>query len=188
MGTATDSPTAALNQPSASTVPLVFRIPRRLESPNTWNGRHWRVKHRISQEWEKQIGVCVADDFVAAHGGIDFPSALAAMVGPKKWVGYTAPKMRVTVERHVPSGRNFIRDDDNLRFAVKPLLDALKRQGYIRNDSRKWLDHPTPTQHVSEDGKDWTVITIQPAGLTPQQVEDGEAVQIVTTAIGKCGR
>jgi hypothetical protein len=62
----------------------------------------------------------------------------------------------------VPSARNFIRDDDNLRFAVKPLLDALKRQGYIKNDSRKWLEHPTPTQSVSPDGKDWTIVTIEP--------------------------
>ena len=123
---------------------LEFRIPRRLESPNTWNGRHWRVKHRISQAWELEVW----RSFHAAFAKLPLPT------GDRK--------MRVEVERHVPSARNFIRDDDNLRFAVKPLLDALKRQGYIKNDSRKWLEHPTPTQHLSEDGKDYTVIRIEP--------------------------
>ena len=155
---------------------LELRIQRRLDSPNTWNGRHWRVKHRLSQEWEKEIGGAMCDRLVARANRdgsgtmpirparLDFPTALMCMVGPRKALGYDAPKQRVEIERHVPSARNFIRDDDNLRFAVKPLLDALKRQGYIKNDSRKWLEHPTPTQHVSADGKDYTVIRISPAG------------------------
>ena len=125
---------------------LELKIPRRLESPNTWNGRHWRVKHRLTTQWELEIMVqrmpLVTKPYPNLHG---------------------ENKMRVSVERHVPHWRNFIRDDDNLRFAVKPLLDALKRQGYIKNDSRKWLDHPTPTQHVSADGKDYTVVIIEPA-------------------------
>lgn len=156
---------------------LELRIPRRLESPNTWQGRHWRVKHRISQEWENAIGGAVMDKIVAEakRRGVkdakpDFPTALMCMLGPRgiakacpsdAWL-MAATRRRVHVERHVPSMRNFIRDDDNLRFAVKPLLDALKRQGYIKNDSRKWLEHPTPTQHVSEDGKDWTIVRIEP--------------------------
>jgi hypothetical protein len=128
--------------------PLVLRIPRRLESPNMWNGRHWRVKSRITLAWEYDIAY--ADGLVAARG---------------LYVCRQAPRyrQRVSVERHVPSRRNFIRDDDNLRFSVKPLLDALKRQALIEDDSRKWLEHPTPTQHVSADGNDWTIITIEPA-------------------------
>lgn len=147
---------------------LTLKIPRRLESPNTWNGRHWRVKHRISQEWESSLGGAMLDNVLAAaraegmkNPKPDFPTALMCVVGPRKALGVEPGKRRVEIARHVPSARNFIRDDDNLRFAVKPLLDALKRQGYIKNDSRKWLEHPTPTQHVSTDGKDWTVITIQ---------------------------
>src|SRR5688500_12293383 len=142
--------------------PLVLKIPRRLESPNTWNGRHWRVKHRISQEWEQAISTAMLDNLEAKHGRVGLRTVLLVMKGPKA-VGEVQQRNRVTVERHVPSARNFIRDDDNLRFAVKPLLDALKRQGYIKNDSRKWLDHPTPTQHVSTDGKDYTIVTIEPS-------------------------
>ena len=146
---------------------LEVRIPRRLESPNTWNGRHWRYKHRISQEWESAIGGAFYEQIAGAPR--DFVTALGCMVGPRKWEGIIVGRQRVEVERHVPSVRNFIRDDDNLRFAVKPLLDALKRQGYIKNDSRKWLDHPTPTQHVSANGKDYTVIRISPVELAMRQ-------------------
>ena len=137
---------------------LEFRIPRRLESPNTWNGRHWRVKHRISQEWEKEIWTSLAQR-TEARSVFEVLVCMNAMPELKR---NALQKMRVEVERHVPSARNFIRDDDNLRFSVKPLLDALKRQGYIKNDSRKWLEHPMPTQHVSEDGKDYTVVRIEP--------------------------
>lgn len=154
--------------------PLVLKMPRRLESPNSWQGRHWRVKHRLSQEWEKAIGGAMVDHILtkARRAGNhnpkpDFPLALLCMMGPRGAAKVTKNvltprRYRVLVERAVPSTRNFIRDDDNLRFAVKPLLDALKRQGYIYNDSRKWLDHPTPTQRVSEDGKDYTIVTIEP--------------------------
>jgi hypothetical protein len=139
---------------------LTLRIPRRLESPNTWNGRHWRVKHRISQEWEKEVWSAYALSVKART----VPDVLVCMnaVPALKRRPESIGRMRVLVERRVASARNFIRDDDNLRFAVKPLLDALKRQGYIRNDSRTWLEHPTPTQSVSPDGKDWTIVTLEP--------------------------
>jgi hypothetical protein len=114
-----------------------LRIARELVSPNIWNGRHWRVKHRISQEWERDLWATL-------------PRAAFLLAGRK----------RVSVTREVPSGRNFIRDDDNLRFSVKPLLDALKRRGLITNDSRKWIDLPTPVQKISADGGYWTEIQI----------------------------
>lgn len=144
---------------------LTLRIPRELVSPNRWNGRHWRVKHRISQEWEKAIGDAVIDVFLrkAPIGRLGLVNAIGAMAGPKTWIGYEAGRMRVAITRETPSGRNFIRDDDNLRFSVKPLVDALKRQGYIRNDSRKWIDLPTPEQRVSSDGKYWTEVALSPA-------------------------
>lgn len=151
---------------------LVLRIPRRLESPNMWQGRHWRVKHRISQEWENAIGTALIDATLAkvrrtAPGyRLSLTDALTVSLGPRGCAKVAkqplaAFRSRVMVERQVPSGRHFIRDDDNLRFAVKPLLDALKRQGYIYDDSRKWLEHETPTQTVSPDGKDWTIVTLE---------------------------
>lgn len=147
----TRTPLAATGSSAASSqlarrtqsVALVLRIPRRLDSPNTWHGAHWRVKHTISQAWEHEIWLA------AAQQGKRAPKAPG--------------RMRVTVTRYVKSARNLIRDDDNLAFAVKPLNDALKRLGYLRDDSRTWLEQPTPTQHVSDDGTDYTVIIIEPA-------------------------
>jgi Holliday junction resolvase RusA-like endonuclease len=124
---------------------LVLRVPRRLESPNASRGGHWRVRHRISMEWERDLGW----------------ARVTTKQAPENCLA--TGKMRVTVERHVPSGRNFIRDDDNLMFATKPVRDALKRLGYIKGDSRVWLEHPLPTQHVSEDGRDWTIVRIEKA-------------------------
>lgn len=131
---------------------MTLCIPRRLESPNASRGAHWRVRHRISQEWEQEIAFAAM-----ALRGKSRTSLLLLGMGP------VLDRMRVTVERHVPTRRNFIKDDDNLVYSTKPLRDALKRLGYIRDDSRKWLDQPMPTQHVSQDGKDYTVITIEPA-------------------------
>jgi Holliday junction resolvase RusA-like endonuclease len=121
---------------------LELRIPRRLESPNQSRGGHWRVRHRITRAWEEEIALA------------------AKLAGSWPPDGHTS-RRRVTIERHVPSRRNFVRDADNLRFSVKPVLDSLTRLGFIRNDSRVWLDHPEPTQHVSADGSDYTVIRIE---------------------------
>jgi Holliday junction resolvase RusA-like endonuclease len=134
---------------------LTLRIPRELKSPNTWNGRHWRYKHRETQEWEQFIWVTLAKQ--ARSSSVLAVLTVMNALPPKR---VCSEKRKVTVTRLVPSARNFIRDDDNLRFSVKPLLDALKRLGLIRDDNRKWIDLPMPVQAVSES-KNWvTVIEI----------------------------
>lgn len=139
---------------------MTLKIPRRLESPNTWQGRHWSVKHRISQEWEQEVWAQVARQTKARSvvAVLGVMNAIPALKRRPESIG----RMRVEVTRQVSKARHFIRDDDNLRFSVKPLMDSLKRLGYIRDDSRKWLEHPTPTQSVSPDGKDYTIVTIEP--------------------------
>jgi len=113
------------------------------------------VKHRISQEWDCYFdGACPTE-----KGKRNIFALLVASnsVRPKR---EQTQRVRVAVAREVPSGRNFIRDDDNLRFCVKPLLDALKRLGFIRNDSRKWIELPTPEQRISTDGHYWTEVIL----------------------------
>jgi hypothetical protein len=140
---------------------LTLRMPKELVSPNRWNGRHWRVKHRLSQDWEQALGGGLLDAWAAqTEAKPNLYVATVAMMGPRWAVGYVAPRMRVAVTRACPSRRRFIRDDDNLRFCVKPLLDALRRQGYIRDDSRTWIDLPTPEQIVSADGGWWTIVRL----------------------------
>lgn len=135
-------------------MPLTLKIPRRLDSPNVWQGRHWRFKHRLTQQWESAVWIQAA---MATGQRVTLQDVVSQHLG-----GSERRKVRVTIERQVPSRRNFIRDDDNLRFASKPVLDALKRRGYLYDDSRQWLEHPTPTQSVSPDGKDYTIVTIEP--------------------------
>lgn len=138
--------------------PLTITVPRELKSPNRWNGRHWRYKHRETQEWEQAVWVWIAK----AAGAKTLQQVLVSMnaIGPKR---VCDEKRVVTVTRLVPSSRNFIRDDDNLRFATKPLNDALKRLGLIRDDNRKWLEQPMPLQEVSKTGGWATVIQIASA-------------------------
>lgn len=130
-------------------------VPRELKSPNTWQGRHWRFKHHDSQDWEWHIWTAIAR---ALHVK-DLTGALLVQnaIPPKR---RCEARRRVTVTRFVPSPRNFIQDDDNLRFSTKPLNDALKRLGLIRDDNRKWLDQPTPEQAVT-DGDYSTRIQIE---------------------------
>lgn len=134
---------------------MELTVARELKSPNRWNGRHWRYKHRESQEWEKAVSYTL----MAQKGCKGILGALHVL-GAFPWQSCEV-KQTVTVTRLVPSARNFIRDDDNLRFAVKPVFDALKRLRLIKDDSRKWLSHATPTQEVSTDGKYYTRIVIE---------------------------
>jgi Holliday junction resolvase RusA-like endonuclease len=123
---------------------LELLVPRELKSPNRWQGRHWRYKYRETQEWEKCIGYTA----MAAMRVKGLQGALLVL-GAFPWQTCQT-RRRVTVTRYAPSRRRFIRDDDNLRFAVKPVLDALKRLKLIRDDHRKWLDLPVPIQEVDE--------------------------------------
>lgn len=139
---------------------FVFRIARELKSPNSWNGAHWTVKHRESQEWERLLTIAVFTGGQAQRFS-DCAVFLLALKSQREAMTAEPQRLRVTIERHAPSERHFIRDDDNLAFTSKPVCDALKRLGYIHNDSQKWLDHPIPTQHVSADGQWWTIIRVE---------------------------
>lgn len=132
-------------------------VERELKSPNRWQGRHWRYKHRESQDWQ----MAIAFEMLTQEAQRSVWALLYASndMKPRR---VCVERRRVTVARLVPSRRNFIRDDDNLRFATKPLNDALKRLGLIHDDSRKWLEQVIPTQEVSTDGKYYTRITIEP--------------------------
>lgn len=123
---------------------LVLRIPRELRSPNAWLWKHWRVKQRERETWEREIAVALLTERAKRNV---FALLLAMNAVPAAQRTCTV-KRRVAVTRVVPSTRRFIRDDDNLRFSVKPVLDSLKRLGLIKDDSRVWLEQPMPTQVV----------------------------------------
>lgn len=144
---------------------IEFRIQRKLRSPNEILGRHWREKGRERKTWQVTcetalviaVGVTVAQELLAPG---------AALYGCRG--GVVKAKRRVTVTRLVPRRSAFIRDDDNLRFAVKPILDALKQLGLIYDDAREWCELALPTQDIAPDRGWWTHILVEPV-LEEQQ-------------------
>lgn len=133
---------------------LLFRVARRLDSPNTWRF-HWSVGHKLMKWW-----VHAFETAIATGGG--HASLAAARMADAERPRPTC-RMRVVVTRQVPSRRNFIRDADDLRYTTKPINDALKHVRLIFDDSERWLEQPTPRQEVSPDGRDWTLVHVAPA-------------------------
>lgn len=122
-----------------------IRVPRELVSPNRWGRMHWGQRNRLRQEWEHDIWALLT---------IDDRMRL-------RIAGGTVRRMRVEVTRDVPSGRNLIKDDDNLTAACKPLLDALKRLKLIHDDRREFLYLVPPGQRVIGGKQHWTDILIE---------------------------
>lgn len=123
---------------------------------------HWREKSRERKAWQAHV----VNALVLSCGYATARTLVHAEALPGAQGG-CMDRRRVEVIRLAPARRNFIRDDDNLRFAVKPLLDALKHVGLIRDDHRKWIDLPLPTQDVSSDGTFWTWIALDAAAPLP---------------------
>jgi hypothetical protein len=130
---------------------VLLTAARELKTPNrlrTWQAEHWE-----SQAWERAFG--------RLANGRATPMLSDGLWIPEEPIP-VGKVVRVVIRRLVPSARAFIKDADNLRFTTKPVNDALKRAGLIPGDSKKLLDQPEPRQAVSEDGKYWTQIYIEP--------------------------
>lgn len=143
---------------------VVLRLPLRLASPNETLHAHFRVRTEIKKAWRAQLEAAVA----TATGRLSVADAepLVRALGLEPCAG----RRRVEVTRLVPSVRNLIKDDDNLVYAQKPLLDQIRRAGFLRDDARAWTELAPPVQAVSEDGLDWTVVVITPLDPTPEQL------------------
>ena len=138
---------------------LELSLPRRLHSPNATRGYHWRVRHRDTQTWERLIASCspaLWQPWVLPIVGTRIQGRLLV---PRR----TPARRVLTVERQVPSRRNFIHDLDNLTFSAKPLADSLRRLGLLYDDSTRWLDLRPVRQTVHPDGQDWTILTLERA-------------------------
>lgn len=143
---------------------IELRIPRPLESPNRNRGAHWATRHRESAEWESEISVAIAllRVPIATWSLVIRTEPYVSKAGAWKVRQVRRrERRRVVVARHVQSAARFISDHDNLAFSTKPVLDALKRLAIIFDDSIAWLDKPPTTQHVTDDGSEFTVIRIE---------------------------
>lgn len=146
---------------------LEFRIARKLDSPNVWRA-HWAIGHSLMKWWLTAFTTALA-----VNGGFTSAAGMALEGAAPK----AKQRMKVTVTRQVPSRRNFLRDDDDLRYTTKPLNDALKNAGLIVDDRREWMDQPMPLQDVSPDGLYWTIVRIEPAA--EQHVEAPRQADVV---------
>lgn len=136
---------------------IEFRVARELISPNKWRA-HWAKGHQLMKWWHDALTTAL----VAASGSASRARFLSEGGFPKQ-----TAKVRVEVIRQVPSRRNFIRDDDDLRYTTKPLNDALKHAGLIRDDNRKWMEQGMPVQELAPDGHYWTIVRITPVDRAP---------------------
>jgi hypothetical protein len=141
----------------------VFHIQRDLPSANRLHNAHWSTKHRARKQWQAHL--CNA--LVAAEGMAYAQRHLIATSGLYGAKGLESNRTQarattVRILRLVPSDQHFIRDDDNLVFAAKQLVDALVQCGLIVDDARDWCERPIPTQAVSPDGTHWTIVQVTP--------------------------
>jgi hypothetical protein len=135
-------------------------IPKELESPNRDRGHHWSKKHRATKAWEDVIAI-LGGGRLAPFRLVSEERAVKTTRGFELRIRRVRERRRVTITRYVGHARRLLSDDDNRRYVGKPLLDALKRLALIYDDRREWCEHPEPTQEVSTDGTDYTVIRIE---------------------------
>lgn len=90
-------------------------VPAIPPSPNRWNGHHWSVYRKSRQLWNRHIGWALAE---AGHT-------------PQRW-----PRSRVRIVRQ--SARTL--DKDNAYASCKPVIDALRSNWLILDDSPDHLE------------------------------------------------
>lgn len=112
---------------------VTWEIPRRCPTLNDWHGGPpWKWRE-LRKTWL-----------------LEFPPAT---------VHRALGRRRVTVTRvypATPGQRRF--DPDNLKGGLKPILDALRKRGWLVNDSTKWCDVPEPQQ--KHGPRHATVVTV----------------------------
>lgn len=140
---------------------LEIVLPLKLESPNRLRGYHWRQRHRETKVFQAAVSVIGRYDIKtwSVVTGVEWRIDARGLRQPFEL--RRKERRRVTIIRQVTTRRQFIRDDENLHFAVKPLNDALKRLGLLYDDSRTWLEQPPVEQQLSADGHPHTIVRIE---------------------------
>ena len=91
-----------------------FFIPKKIESQNSFQYSHWRKYQKYARQWEQAVG------FILRRAPSSYPLAFRKI--------------------HIVSVRSRFLDVGNLIGGAKPLPDALKRLGWIVDDSTKWCE------------------------------------------------
>jgi len=116
---------------------IVLHIDEPIPSLNKTIGGHWsrQLKHRRRWQWLTRAAILRAQIFI-----------------PPKW-----PRAKIRIERY--GGR--ILDADNVRGGAKALIDALKYEEIIADDSAAHIGEPEIRQFVSTERR--TVVYIEVA-------------------------
>lgn len=130
-----------------------LRIGLPLMSGNHQAGAHWATRDKDRVAWD----VAIQNALIVAANVRTWAAYQRLRAKPRK------VRMTLAITREVPSRRNFIRDDDDLLWSQKRLVDALKANRLFVDDSRKWLSYGLPLQVVSKDGLYWTDIVVVPS-------------------------
>lgn len=140
---------------------LEIVIPVKLESPNRLRHAHRSTRNRETKIWQAALSV-IGGYNVKAWSVVDGVEWRTDGRGHKQpFELRRKERRRVTVIRQVATRRQFIRDDENLHYTLKPVNDALKRLGLLYDDSRTWLEQPPVEQQVSPDGVARTIVRIE---------------------------
>jgi hypothetical protein len=116
------------------------KIPEHLakvESQNATQWAHWTAYHRYNKKWR---------------------SALALRLGRSPDVVTTPMDITIT------SYRSRLLDKGNLVGGCKPIPDALKALGWIKDDSPEWVDIHYDQIKTKKNQTRGTHITVQPKG------------------------
>lgn len=122
---------------------LKLSIPRCLESRNEYGGPkgHWKLQSH-KKNWEQAIGEAFL--IVKANGKIN-----------PRFVLPCEEIRRIQVEVY----RKRLIDPDNL--SLKAMLDAMKRLGFIKDDSARWLEIKSVKQFsIGKKGIPYTKVTL----------------------------
>lgn len=120
-----DTVIAAGSNPAPSPSLQIFFVPGRLPGANDIIRKHHMVYSRLKVQWGATIAQCIR----------------AAKI---KRVGYC----RIEFQWHEQNNK---RDDDNVIFAQKFVLDALRDTKIIPDDRRKYIHSLTHRVHVSPE-------------------------------------
>ncbi len=143
---------------------LELKVPVKLESPNWLRNPHWSARGLETKRWQAAIH-WTAGGRLQDWSLIVDKKAVLDKRGLFKFVEVRKKeRRRVAVLRLVANGLQFIKDDDNLKFAMKPVNDALKRIGLLYQDNRVWLEQPPIDQAISPDGHPYTILRIERVG------------------------
>lgn len=112
--------------------PVSIVIPRVPLSPNVLRGRHWTFKHQDVEDWREQIFAVLSPE---QRANANYWRKEITKEFCRKHPALVRRKVTIFVvweHRHA--------DPDNLYGAIKPVIDALRHNNLLYQDSKKWIE------------------------------------------------